>query len=131
MLPHPRPIFPPPALRRVEELFRQRGTTVIANDTFVNLGLYLLGVGMAVFYVAALSLALVIFTDFSFRDVGGGVGDMGLLKILLVVGLFLTVPAVVILTILQVVRSSQKAIFVCLVQVIRRSSTQEPQMFVP
>lgn len=89
------------------------------NDAFyAGIGLNLLAIGMTACYVAAMLLGCVEFMAFNVSDVGSTEG-VGLVWVLfIVVPLLMATGAVLFWTTLQVVRSSQKAIFVCFVQVI-------------
>lgn len=100
----------PPALRRVTELFRERGLTVILNDAVVAIGLALLVVGQTVVYLAVVMVVTIVFVDFSFNGMS--------FWTLIFAALFLG-PIVILFWInMEVVRSSHKAVVVCFVQVI-------------
>lgn len=101
----------PPAARRVAELFRQRGLTVLLNDGVVAIGLTLIVLGQTMLYLAAMLLVLVVFVGYSWSGFGG-------FWIMLFAPLFM-IPTVVLFWIyVEVVRSSHKAVVVCFVQVI-------------
>jgi len=107
-----------PALGRTKELFRQNGVNALLNDYLVSLGLYLLALGMTVCYVAVMLLCYTEFIGFGFSSTGPAEGLGAVWVLLLVVPLLMGPGAVYFWTTLEVVRSSQKAIFVCFIQVI-------------
>jgi len=101
----------------VNELFKRRGLTVITNDTVVSIGLHFLGLGLTLSYFAALLLTWVTFMNFmNFRS---PTGMEGLIWILSTIVPFVVVPAMLVFwTMVKVVRSSLKVVFVCFVQVM-------------
>eukprot|EP00752_Nemacystus_decipiens_P011598 g10300.t1 len=96
------------ALRRVTELFRQRGLTVIVNDTVVSIGLAMVVVCQTIVFFAAVMMMFVVFVDFSFSR-------LGLISLLLAM-VFIIPIAILFWINIEVVRSSHKAIIVCFVQ---------------
>eukprot|EP00903_Cladosiphon_okamuranus_P005874 g5810.t1 len=96
------------ALRRVTELFRLRGLTVILNDAVVSIGLALLVVGQTVLYFALTTMLVVIFVDFSFTGMG--------VRTVILAMLFVAPIVIVFWVNIEVVRSSHKAVVVCFVQ---------------
>jgi len=78
---------------------------VITNDAVVSIGLYLIGLGLTLGYVGDMWLTAALGGTSAYID--------------LLLFLFLMIPGTLVFwTMLHVVRSSQKAIFVCFVQVI-------------
>lgn len=110
-------------MRRVRELFQKRGVTALANDFIVDVGLSLLAVSSAIIYVF-ISLALfAVALDINGGELGGAdtVTFWGFIGPLI----FGAVACVLLVsTVLEVVRSGFKAVFVCFVQVRQETLTQ-------
>lgn len=99
------------ASSRVGELFQKRGVTTLANDTAVHIALSMLGVFAALIYVVVAFCLALLLTVSSVVETKAWWGVSGPL----VISIFVYVAVMV--TVLEVVRSSFKAVFVCFVQV--------------
>lgn len=113
--------FAPTAGHRVGELFRQRGMTAIANDTVVDIGLTMLAIATSVVYMAtAIAANMAVMLAYSALPElaeGGGAYSQFFLTFLASVLYGFVACVIIISTMLEVVRSGFKAVFVCFVQV--------------
>lgn len=112
-------------MHHVRELFQKRGVTALANDVIVDMGLSLVAISAAILYCVIASTLFVIafeinigglYDDMNGSNFGGAdsVRFWGLFGPLI----FGSLACVLLIsTMLEVLRSGFKAIFVCFVQV--------------
>lgn len=107
------PTSPPPATAwsRVRELFQKRGVTVLANDTILSVGLSMLGVFATLIYAIVMLLVGSLLAHSSADKTVVWPAVFGSFM----VGLYVYI--IVVFTVIRVVHTSFKAVFICFVQV--------------